>query len=138
MNDPKILHTVSRQRAAPGTRKVFVRDLLLACSVGVHGHEKGTRQRVRVNLDLMVSEGDGLIDDKLANVVCYEEITDRIRTLAQGEHVNLVETLAERIAELCLVDPRVRMARVRVEKLDAFADVTSVGVEIERYSLNDR
>ena len=135
MNDPKVLHTIARQRVAPGTRKVFVRDLVFACSVGVHGHEKGARQRVRVNLDLMVSEGDGPIDDKLANVVCYEEITNRIRALAQGEHVNLVETLAERIAELCLVDPRVRMARVRVEKLDVFADTASVGVEIERYSL---
>jgi 7,8-dihydroneopterin aldolase/epimerase/oxygenase len=45
-----------------------------------------------------------------------------------------VETLAERIAALCLSDRRVRVARVRVEKLDVFPDATSVGVEIERVS----
>jgi dihydroneopterin aldolase len=43
-----------------------------------------------------------------------------------------VETLAEQIAALCLEDRRVRVARVRVEKLDVFVDATSVGVEIER------
>jgi dihydroneopterin aldolase len=47
-------------------------------------------------------------------------------------HVELVEQLADRIARLCLEDPRVRSARVRVEKLDAIADCAAVGVEIER------
>jgi len=45
-----------------------------------------------------------------------------------------VETLAERIAALCLDDARVRSVRIRVEKLDVFPDATSVGVEIERHS----
>jgi dihydroneopterin aldolase len=44
----------------------------------------------------------------------------------------LVETLAERIAEACLADPRIHLARIRVEKLDIFADAASAGVEIER------
>ena len=50
---------------------------------------------------------------------------------APGEAL-AVETLAERIAEQCLADPRVQLARVRVEKLDVFPDAASVGVEIER------
>jgi dihydroneopterin aldolase len=40
--------------------------------------------------------------------------------------------MAESIAGLCLADPRVRAARVRVEKLDVFPEAASVGVEIER------
>ena len=48
--------------------------------------------------------------------------------------MNLVETLADRIAEMCLEDQRVRTARVRIEKLDVFADAESAGVEIERFS----
>ena len=47
-------------------------------------------------------------------------------------HVQLVETLAERLAEACLADDRILIARVRVEKLDVFADATSAGVEVER------
>ncbi|HJO96838.1 MAG TPA: dihydroneopterin aldolase, partial [Rhodospirillales bacterium] len=51
--------------------------------------------------------------------------------VGQG-HVNLVETLAEKIAAACLKDKSIRSLRVRVEKLDVFADAASVGVEIER------
>ena len=116
-------------------RHVFVHDLELAASIGVHGHEKTGKQRVRINLDLAVREGNtAAIEDDLANVVCYEEVVSRIRRLINSGHVNLVETLAERIAALCLQDRRVRVARIRVEKLEVFPDATSVGVEIERFS----
>ena len=46
-----------------------------------------------------------------------------------------METLAERVAEACLRDPRVRVARVMMQKLDVFADAASVGVEIERRNI---
>jgi dihydroneopterin aldolase len=65
-------------------------------------------------------------------VVDYEQLADRVREIVAAGHVRLVETLAERIAEICLADRRVHLARIRVEKLDIFADATSAGVEIER------
>ena len=54
------------------------------------------------------------------------------RAAAASGHTLLVETLAERIAEAALTDPRVLRARVTVEKPDAFPDAASVGVVIER------
>ncbi len=120
--------------AAAGLRHVFVRDLVLDCNIGVHQHEKGRVQRVRINLDLGVWEGDATHNDRLENVVCYEDIVKRVRAITGDGHVNLAETLAERIASLCLQDPQCRSARVRVEKLDVFDDAGSVGVEIERIS----
>ena len=117
-------------------RHVFVRDLELLASIGVHSHEKTEKQRVRINLDLAVREGETAnTADELANVVCYEQVVSSIRRLIDSGHVNLVETLAERAAALCLEDRRVRVARVRVEKLDVFPDATSVGVEIERFAI---
>jgi 7,8-dihydroneopterin aldolase/epimerase/oxygenase len=118
----------ARQR----TRQVFVRDLVLNCLIGVHRHEQDGKQRVRVNLDLTVEDHADGVEDKLANVVSYEDIVLSLRALADAGHISLVETLAERIADLCLVDRRVHLAKVRVEKLDVFADAGSVGVEIER------
>jgi dihydroneopterin aldolase len=47
-------------------------------------------------------------------------------------HINLVETLAERVAEICLVPDDARDVRVRVEKLDIVPDAAAVGVEIHR------
>ena len=114
---------------------VFIRDLELSASIGVHSFEQTEPQRIRINLDLAVREDDtAAADDDLAKVVCYEGVVSSIRRLIQAGHVNLVETLAERIAAMCLEDRRVRVARVRVEKLDVFADAASVGVEIERFS----
>ena len=120
--------------AGAGLRHVFVRDLVLDCNIGVHAHEKGRVQRVRINLDLGVWEGEAAHNDRLENVVCYEDIVTKVRAITADGHVNLAETLAERIAAVCLQDPLCRSVRVRVEKLQVFDDAGAVGVEIERIS----
>ena len=108
-----------------------MRDLVVPGLIGVHRHERDEKQRVRINLDLTVAE-PAAGDDRLTSVVNYETIVSRIRAALAAGHMNLVETLAERIAALCLDDSRVYAVRVRVEKLDVFPDAASVGVEIER------
>lgn len=117
-----------------GLRHVFIRDLVIVASIGVYKHEHETPQRVRINLDLAVREGQGPRHDDLSEVVCYEAIREKVRAVVLDRHVKLVETMAEKIAATCLDDGRIRSARVRVEKLDVFDDVGSVGVEIERFS----
>ena len=113
---------------------MLVRDLVLRARIGVHPHEHQAPQRVRLNLDLEVAESGPPLADDLARVVDYEALIERVRRLVASRHVKLVETLAEQIAALCLDDPRVRSARVRVEKLDAIRGAAAVGVEIERLS----
>lgn len=125
--------------AAHGLRHVFLRDMVLQASIGVHPPEHEATQRVRINVDLGV-EDDGARPlsrtavgrDELARVVDYERIANDVRRIVTAGHVRLAETLAERIAEACLSDSRVRLARIRVEKLDVFPDSVSAGVEIER------
>jgi 7,8-dihydroneopterin aldolase/epimerase/oxygenase len=127
---------MSSADAAPGTRHLLVRDLVLSARIGVHPHEAGAPQRIRLNLDLSVAEGERPPED-LAQVVDYEALIERVRRLVASRHVKLVETLAERVAALCLEDVRVRSARVRVEKLEAIPDVAAVGIEIERVRPRD-
>jgi dihydroneopterin aldolase len=134
--DPKVqpLRPAAASRTTPsGIRRVFIKDLMGTCRLGIHSHEKGTRQRVRINLDLSVIDTGPPPGDHIHQVVCYEDIAGDIRHLLDGPHVNLVETLAEKIADLCFDDERVTAARVRVDKLDVFDDTESVGVEIERF-----
>lgn len=114
------------------TLKVFVRDLVLPCRIGVYSHEKHAEQRVRINLELTCHEHPA-INDEHHNVVCYADVVSAIRGLLAEGHINLVETLAERIAALCLADHRVIGAKVRVEKLDVMPEASAVGVEIERF-----
>ncbi len=127
----------SPSRIADGSQKirhVFIRDMIVDCSIGIYGHEKEHEQRVRINLDLAVVEGDMSINDDIRNVISYEDMAKGIEAIIARGHINLVETLAENIAEMCLEDHRVRVARVRVEKLDIIPSAESVGVEIERYN----
>ncbi len=119
---------------AGGIRHVFVRDLTLSARIGVHPHEHAAPQRVRINVDLGVDDTpDAVGTDELPRVVDYEKVADSVRAIVASGHVRLAETLAERIATACLADRRVRSARIRVEKLDIFADAASAGVEIERH-----
>ncbi len=132
---PKVqpLHPPSRIAPPPGAvRKVFVRDLVGDCALGIHRHEKGTRQRVRINLEISVLDAGVPLADEIHEVVCYEDVADDVRALLAGPHIHLVETLAEKIAEACFADDRVVEARVRVDKLDVFGDAESAGVEIVR------
>lgn len=123
---------------AAGLRHVFLRDLHYAAAIGVYASEQGIRQRIRVNVDLGVDETQagqprpGVGRDELARVVDYAVIARRVGEIVAAGHVRLVETLAERIAEACLTDPRVALARIRVEKLEVLPDGASAGVEIER------
>jgi len=117
--------------AALAIRHVFIRNLEVLAHIGVYGHEQGKLQPVRINVDLAVEDSLAL-EDRLDRVVDYAAIADTIRTIVDAGHINLAETLAERIATASFADPRVRTARIRVEKLHALPGAESGGVEIER------
>lgn len=112
--------------------RIFVRDLVLMCHIGAYPEERLKTQRVRFNLDILVQGPEGPIDDDLAKVLSYDTIIADIRELTSRGHINLVETLAAEIADICLADPRVAEVRVTVEKLDVEPAAAGVGVEVER------
>lgn len=118
--------------AAASTMRVFIRDLILPCSIGIHQHERLAQQRVQINVELTCIEHPAINDD-VDNVVCYATAVMGIKAVVADGHINLVETLADRVADVCLSDHRVLSAKVRIDKLDVFKEAFSVGVEIERH-----
>ena len=132
MNDK---NDIARDRAgvaARGCRHVFVRDLEIVASVGVLEHEKRYEQRIVVSADLCVNDDYDGASDRVEDVLDYSKVVEGIARLIQSEHVNLIETLAERIAAHCLSDARVKSVRVRIEKPDVMPSCRAVGIEIER------
>ena len=117
---------------APSTHTIFITDLLVDMMIGIYDAEKVKTQPVRLNIEMTVIDHKGPINDDYHNVVCYESISNSIKNLAAKEHVNLVETLAENIADICLAHPRVLATKVKVEKLEAIENTVSVGIEIKR------
>ncbi|WP_321392908.1 dihydroneopterin aldolase [Emcibacter sp.] len=118
--------------ASRSLRHVFVNDLIIDSHIGIYDHEKENAQKIRISVNLAVEETADPLQDNINNVLCYEAIVNKIETMVRSGHVHLVETLAENIAQMNLQDARVSTVRVRVEKLEAFANTASVGVEIER------
>ncbi|WP_259782944.1 dihydroneopterin aldolase [Aestuariispira ectoiniformans] len=112
--------------------RILVRDLDVAWSIGVFDHEYERVQIVRINLELQAREMSDPNCDDYTQVVCYADISERIRVLAAEGHIRLVETLAHKIGLLCLEDPRVQEAVVRVEKPEALKNAQTVGVEVTR------
>jgi len=116
-------------------RTTFVRDLELPAKIGVHSFEKIDSQVIRINVDMTSADDGTPLNDDLGNVICYEDVVNGITDIIARGHINLVETLAENIADFCLSDRRVVRVKVRVEKPNIIAEAASVGVEIERNQL---
>ena len=112
--------------------RVFVHDLVLDAEIGVYTHEKGVTQRARFSVDIEVTPTSQTIDDQIERVLDYDMIIATIKGILAEGHINLVETLCEKIAAACLKDRRVVAARVRVKNPDIIPNARSVGVEIER------
>ncbi|GAB4517498.1 MAG: dihydroneopterin aldolase [Amphiplicatus sp.] len=113
-------------------RKVFVRGLALDAYIGAYDHEQGRAQPVRIDIELEVLEPASPAADRLEDVVCYNRLTQGVKAIIAEGHIKLVETLAERIAEMAIAHPMTLSARVRVEKPKAIAEADAAGVEIMR------
>ena len=132
MDRDEAVWPVEALSGATRTARVFVRDLMLEAMIGVHKHEAAGPQRIIVNVEVLVTLPKRDAKYRLAEVVDYDDIANGVRAIVAEGHVKLVETLAERIAAFCLMDPRVTEAKVRVEKPAAIADAKGAGVEILR------
>jgi dihydroneopterin aldolase len=114
-----------------GTRdKIFVRGLVLPVALGVYDEEQGVTQKVSFTIEAAVAPAIRPKSDAIAEVPSYDDLVGAVRAVVANGHINLVETLAERIAERCLSDKRIVSVLVRVEKLER--GPASVGVEIVR------
>jgi 7,8-dihydroneopterin aldolase/epimerase/oxygenase len=135
MDETAIAFELPHVRAAatagqPLTDRISVRDYTRDVEIGAFSSERGRSQRIRFNVVLEVCHSTAAEDDDVDKVVSYDTITDAIEVEIARERINLLETLAERVARRCLADRRAVRAFVRVEKLDRIPG--ALGVEIVR------
>lgn len=96
---------------------------------GVLAHEREEGQEFVIDLGLQLALSDAAASDDVADTVHYGELAERVAAVVAGEPVNLIETLAQRIADVALEDRRVEVVDVTVHKPHApipltFADVS--------------
>ena len=124
-------HPDARSTADPADR-LSLRDHVVAAEIGAFEQERGVRQRLRFNVVVEVARAGAQtgVDDDVDRILSYDRLTEAIAAELSGERLDLLETLAERIAARILAEPQARRVFLRIEKLDRGDYV--LGVEIVR------
>jgi dihydroneopterin aldolase len=122
-------YSADAAKDAGETDRVFVHDFVMPVRIGAYAHERAAEQDVRFTVDVEIARAGQPAQD-MRDVLSYDIIVDGIRLIAASGHIPLVETLAERVADLMLAHARVQQVTVKVEKLDVGPG--RVGVEIRR------
>lgn len=115
-----------------GVRRLFVRDLVVDARIGVYDFEKQGPQKVRIDVDLYLEDPANPTSDRLGDVLDYGYIWSGVHEIVKQGHINLQETLVERIMAHCLRPDCVIAARVSSSKPDAYDDCGGVGYEVFR------
>ena len=110
--------------------RISLRDHIVDVDIGAFQQERGHRQRVMFNVVVEVRPALQPLNDDVDLILSYDRITWAIATELAAERLNLLETLAERVAERILAEPAAMRVFVRIEKLDV--GPYKLGVEIVR------
>ncbi len=132
MSDRKTMFQRFRSRKAlPVSTRIFVKGLSIQASIGVHPHEYESTQPIIIDVELDMADMVLPKQDRLAETLDYGLVAQKCEEIAQEAHVQLVETLAERIAIWALeADKRVQSVAVRIAKPQALLKADVAGVEI--------
>ena len=114
---------------------IFLNDFMINANIGVYKHEKIKSQPLRINIIAKVKNPKKINDDKLYSVVCYNQISKKIKKIIKSGHTILLEKLAEKIFQECFKNKRIQTMKIRLEKLDAIQEAESAGIEVERSRL---
>lgn len=118
--------------------QILIEALVLQAQIGVFDFEYGRTQPVRFDVVVDIEPLQANSEHETHNIVRYDHVVEDIKKILDEGHIDLVETLAERIAAACLIYQRAFQVCVTVAKLDAIEDAKSVGVRITRRKSPER
>jgi dihydroneopterin aldolase len=114
---------------------IFLRELKIETLIGVYEWEKRVPQTLQIDLDIALPDSRACETDDIADALNYADIVRRIQSELAARHFNLLEALAERIAQILLEEFKAPWAKVSVAKLQAIRGSRMVGISIERGQL---
>ncbi|MDY6942166.1 MAG: dihydroneopterin aldolase [Pseudomonadota bacterium] len=111
---------------------VYLRDLKIDTVIGVFDWERRVKQTISLDLDMATDIGRAAEHDDIAHALDYKAVAKRLIGFVAASEFQLVETLAERVAQIILTEFDVPWVRLRVNKAGAVRGARDVGVVIER------
>lgn len=115
--------------------KVFINGLNIQTTIGFFEWEKQIKQTLIIDLELAWDIKPAAENDDLAKTLDYAEISQAVDTFSNANPVDLLETLAERLANHLMEKYNIPWLSLTIHKPNAVHNTTSVGVSIERGKL---
>jgi len=112
--------------------KVYIEGLTFQTTIGFYSWEKEIKQTLVIDLAMGWNTAQAAENDELAKTLDYAAISVAIVEFANANPVDLIETLAERIAAFLIAEYQLPWLRLKLMKPTAVHNATTVGVEIER------
>jgi|TARA_B100000767_G_C19309136_1_gene346813 dihydroneopterin aldolase len=111
---------------------IFLNEMRVETIVGIWDWERKTKQIVSIDLEMGADIKKAALTDNIEDTLNYKGVSKRIRKFVEDSDFQLVETMAEKIAEIILVEFNVPLVTVRVNKPGAIRGSKDVGVFITR------
>jgi dihydroneopterin aldolase len=111
---------------------VFLRELRIETVIGIYDWERDIKQPVVLDLEMAADVRKGAATDRIEDALNYKAVAKRLIQFVGESRFQLVETLAERCAEIVLGEFGVPWVRISVNKVGAVRGAKDVGVTIER------
>lgn len=112
--------------------KIFLRELEIEAIIGIWEWERSIKQTVSIDLEMAVDARAASDADDVAATLNYRDVAKRLIDFVGGSEFELVESLAEAVARIVVVEFRVPWARISVAKPGAIEGSRTVGITIER------
>ena len=111
---------------------IFLRELKVETLIGVYEWEKRVPQTLQIDLEIALPDSRACETDDIKDALDYADIVRDIQSALASRHFNLLEALAETIAQMLLNDFKAPWVKVSVAKLNAIRGSRMVGISIER------
>tara|TARA_B110000285_G_scaffold111420_1_gene126462 strand:+ start:49 stop:441 length:393 start_codon:yes stop_codon:yes gene_type:complete len=111
-------------------RKVIITDLFFNTSIGIHDFEKKKEQQIKINIEIDINPLLKASEKDLESIINYENVINKIKSIARKKHYNLLETLAEDIFTKLFLNKNIIKIKLKIEKPKIIKNTSSVGVEI--------
>lgn len=114
----------------PLTRRFVISQINVICSIGIHDFERAEKQRITVDLEVLLSADKEPQVDNIEQALNYDTIREMVIEIATSRHFDLQETLARTIFDAVQALSTVDALMVRTAKPDVYEDVRSVAYQL--------
>lgn len=121
---------MTQNKSLPIARSVFLREVEVICSIGLHDFERAEKQRVLIDVEVRLDPGNEPTADTVEDTLDYDQVREAVITLAEAQHYDLQETLARRIFDAISAMKDVEGVAVTTQKPDVYPNCKTVAYRL--------